>query len=366
MRALITHFQLALLLANFVVTTSFIQFPITQVVPAGSNGWFVFFLIVPFPVLLILLGLKGYQKLPTWNLFSDQRKKHPAAEKGMAMLFIFFITLLLLNDVQSFISAIQLALLPMTSTIMTTIIIMLLVSYVAKKGIGTIANFNGLFFFPFVLVMSINPINLLPKIDFLNVVPILNPNTYFSLMQAVYNAVPWAGEIVILYFILGHMQPLKYLRLAAVTGTIGGLAFLYVIIFLEIGVFGSDLLSTQVHPTLSLIRELAFTEQFDRLDLVLFLFWIPTVFAKLSLEVYVLFRSIQIVFGIPNNNLIYLIGVVFGLLRAFFFRDNMNHYQFFLKANSLGGIMTGAVELLIVLGVIILLRLNNPKETEQP
>lgn len=64
MRAILTHLQIAMLLANFVLSISFIHFPVTQVIPAGNNAWLVLFLIIPFMMLLIIGGLIGINKLP--------------------------------------------------------------------------------------------------------------------------------------------------------------------------------------------------------------------------------------------------------------------------------------------------------------
>lgn len=359
MRDELTHSLVAMLCGNMILTVSLIHFPLSQVIPANENAWLVFFFLVPFIVLLTVVSLMGIDKLPIWDVLSIKNGKHHGAEKVIALLFILFMILVLLNDLQAFVGSIQIALLPQTPIGITTTITLLVLVYVARLGLGSIVSFNGLIFPALYFAMLLTPFLILNKMDLLNTVPIINGGTFPSLLQAVFNALPWAGEIVILLAILGQMKPLSGLKASIISGTLLSLFLLYFIIFTELAIFGADLMKNQTHPTISLSREMKISDSLDRLGLVLYFIWIPTVFSKMALEVYVLYRSINVMLNIKKNKIMaFLAPIGIGLLKLTLLKNTMAYNYFYLKNNNWGGNIILALELLIVILFIVTVRLK--------
>ncbi|MGO4546220.1 GerAB/ArcD/ProY family transporter [Paenibacillus sp. 2TAB23] len=349
MKDKLTHSQVIMLSANVVLTVSLIHFPLSQVIIAGRNAWLVFFFLVPFIVILTIIIFMGLGKIPIWDVFTIKNGKYHRSEKIISFLFVLFVTVLLLHDLQAFVDSMQIALLPKTPITVTILITILVLVYVARLGLGSIASFNELIFPALLFSMLLAPILLFKKMDFINVVPIINGGTFPSLMQAVLNALPWAAETIILLALLGQMTPLKGIKITMIFGTLLGLFLLYLIIFSELAIFGEDLMKNQTHPTISMDREMKITDSIDRLGLVLFFFWIPTVISKLSLEVYVLYRCFNVIFNIKKSKVMtFLVPIGIGLLKLFIFNNGITYNYFYLKKNSLGGNIMLVLEMIIV------------------
>ncbi|NQX59962.1 GerAB/ArcD/ProY family transporter [Paenibacillus qinlingensis] len=355
----VTHSQVVMLCANVILTVSLIHFPLSQVIIAGGNSWLVFFFLVPFIVLLTIVSFMGLSKISMWDVLSKKNGKNLRTEKILALLFVLFVSILLLHDLQAFVDSMQVALLPKTPLTVTTLITILVLIYVARLGLGSIANFNELIFPALLFSMLLAPILLLNKMDLTNVVPIINVGTFPSLLQAVFNALPWATETIILLALLGQMTPLKNIKIAIISGTMLGLFLLYLIIFSELAIFGEDLMKNQSHPTISMDREMKITNSIDRLGLVLFFFWIPTVFSKMSLEVYVLYRCFNVMLNIKKSkSMTFLAPIGIGILKLILFKNVMTYNYFYLKNNNLGGSIMLVLEIFIVFFFIMAVRMK--------
>ncbi|MCP1311604.1 GerAB/ArcD/ProY family transporter [Paenibacillus tyrfis] len=355
MRVQINNLQLAFILANFSLSASVIHLPRVVVDAASQNAWLVYFLLIPFIALLVMVGMHGINTLPHWDVFSLEKNKPDWGTKGFSLVFGLFLTLVLVKDLRSFTSVIQSSLLPTTPLEITTIIIMGASLYLVWSGLEVIARFTEFYLPAFVVITLASPFILADKIKWANIEPIFNMKTIPSLFQATFNALPWAGEVVILFLLLGHVKSLKNVKFTVFFGTLFGLFQLFIIIFLIISVFGADLVRHQYLPAIGMIREMTITDFLDRVDLFLVVVWIPLMFAKLSLILYGVHRSLNKLFG-KNSKINIIPLVITGVMSIWIFKNNISHFQFFMT--YIWAVAGLGLEVLIVLGFIILVRIE--------
>lgn len=356
MKLQITNVQLACFLANVLYSISLVQEDIVIINPAGQNGWIVFFFMVPY--IMILVFVSFFNQNNVWRVLASEKEEYHWSEKLLAFVFICFLMLLFIHDLLSFLLPTKQAILPQTPFLVIIVITLMVLVYLARLGLGTLAIYNQLVLPILLIFAGTIPFSVMKKIELLNFVPNLNFHTYPSILQAILNSLPWTGQIVIVFLMLGDMKPLKSIRLTAIVGAVIGLLNLYLLIFFKIAVMGEDLLRNQTTSTLALSRELRFVE-------VIFIFfvWITTVFSKLAIEVYCLYKCINILFKLRTTLTAYPAVIIPGIIILLFFQNNMDHYNFYLTDFSLGGTMLFITEVLIVL--LFVVAANSKKRTQE-
>ncbi|GAE34392.1 GerAB/ArcD/ProY family transporter [Halalkalibacter akibai] len=276
----ISNRQLAFLVSNSMVSVSLVILPQSLVDLSLQNAWLVFPLLFLFVLLIITGGLYGLKKLKTFDLTEGQGNWQ---KRCLAFLFVLFISHVLIRDLTIITGFIEATLLPLTPVYVITILVIACSLYISWAGIEVIARYNEICFLIFLGVVLFIPISLIDSLAIENFEPVLGLETIPSVFQSAYLGLAWVGEIIIVFLIIGMVNPLKNVKRAIFLGGAIGIGMLFILIFSGIAVLGAEILRYTTYPTYTLVQQIRITEFLDRLDFFLVSLYFPAVFSKFAL-----------------------------------------------------------------------------------
>lgn len=347
MKQQISALQLAFIVGNFIFTGTLVSLQQILIEISKQNSWIV--VIITFPITLIFIWVicSKVEKLNKLEGFFDPNNKS-ILHRGFVILLILFLLFIFIRDFRALTGFINTGLLPDTPIDIIAIITILCLIYISYTGIEVIARITVIHFFTvFVIVMSL-PLLLLNEIRPESLQPIGGTNSFSEILKSAYILFPWMGEVFIILFLFIYLKPLKHFKKASIAGAGLGGVLLLILTLLIISVLGLGVASESTYPNISLIQQINLTDFLDRLDLVIVVVWIPTILCKLSLLMYGINKSINVIRG-SDKNLGYLpIGLILGL-SIHLFKNNIEHLEFSFFSWATLGILLESMLLAIFL-----------------
>ncbi|WP_246939399.1 GerAB/ArcD/ProY family transporter [Bacillus pinisoli] len=351
----ISPLQIAMILANLLLTASLITLPqiLTQI--AGQNAWLTPLLVFPVIILMILFGLgKGTLFLQTLD------RKDDIWSKGFYSVLLIFLVLLYIRDLRAFVDFISSSLLPKTPIEVIAILLTLTCLYISIGGLEVIARITVIQFIVFIVIVIFAPLLLLNEIDLKNLTPIVRPGVLSDLGKSSVFMLPWMGEVVVLFLLLTSIsgKDKAKVKKAAMYGTGLGFFLITLLIALDIAVLGSGIVSKATYPNFIMIQEINITDFLDRLDLVIVTVWMPCFISKITLTLYCIFR-ILVRLKVTKTNLLFApVSLLLGILSIILFESNAEHLKFSFYSFTIIGLV---LEVLIV-GLFFFMRTKKQKE----
>lgn len=200
------------------------------------------------------------------------------------------------------------------------ILLLLLVIMGVRLGLETIARVAEIFFPWFILLFIILVVSLAPAIDIRNVQPVfdngIKPILHGSIACA---AFPFM-ELIVLMSIFPHVNRPEKIGQGIFIGALLGGIMLFIIISLSILVMGVGPTERLLYPSYDLAKRINIGDFFQRIEAILALLWLITVFFKLSMYLYAFSRGISQLFKLKDYRMLLLpIGmsiIVFSLMIA--------------------------------------------------
>lgn len=361
MKLQLSQRQITLLAANTIIAGSLVILPQALTDLALQNVWLVPILMTSFLFLLVGVGLKGIHKVEfTADYFSSERMNYK--KKVFLLLIIIFSAHVLIRDVRILTEFVEATLLPLTPIFIITDLVILVCLYIAWSGIEVISRFTELFFVLFIGVILFVPVSLVGDMVLENFEPVLGFQVIPSILQSTYIGLAWVGEVVILFFILSLIQPIKRVKKSIIIGGGIGLGLLLILTFSQIAILGAEIVRYTTYPSYTLVQQIRITEFLDRLDFILVSLYFPTIFAKISLFLYGLHRAFNLLTGNKVKITMLPIALVIGLFSKIFFENKVRSFDYQIQTWGTFGLV---LELLIVLFMYLVIRETN-KQKELP
>ncbi|KAA0549923.1 GerAB/ArcD/ProY family transporter [Bacillus sp. BGMRC 2118] len=334
MKTKISPFQLAIIIANFVLTGSLMVTGqiITQI--TEHTTW-----QVPFVILPVLLGLLFIGMGRKGNLVDVI----PSASKSkLSMIFSILMAILLMSvfirDVRTFVHYISSNLLPTTPLEITTIILVITLVYISAAGLEVIGRVTVIQFVVLSVIILTLPLTLINELKMSNLLPIFEIKEAMKLGKSSFILLPWMGEAFIVFYLFSNIEHIEGLRKATYFGTALGILLYFVLLILNILVLGEKIVRLSTFPNITMIQQINITDFLDRLDLVIVIVWMPCLVAKLALTLFLIQKAVANVRSFESVNLILPLGLLLGVLSIVLFKSTVVFFEFTFFSWTLIGI----------------------------
>lgn len=296
MKEYISPHQLICLIIGFLLGTAIILSP---GISFGKRDTWISELIAGILGLIIFLMVSYISKKFDYDNIYDLMKflVGKILSKVMLVYFLFisfFLALLVINNISTFMSVMILNTTPPSVFAVT---ISLSVAVILKKGFE-VATRCAEFLIPIIIVIMLFLLILVFAQPFhlYNLLPIFSTDLRNILKAAIPIAAFPYTECVLFIFIIPLVRKKQNIYKDAVKGVLISMFFLTLIPILSIGVFGVSQASALVYPIFSTIRAINFNEYFTRVELLVISIWLITSFIKLFICMYISASSIQYIF----------------------------------------------------------------------
>ena len=218
--------------------------------------------------------------------------------KGLGTVINYIINILLISicilPIYSTSNFIVSQFLSVTPIIIILILIFIVSFYNSSKGIETISRTAIVLFIIIIILGLINICGLIPKFELTNLKPILakgiNKPTITSISFFLTNLVPIITSLIIpKNNIVNNDKTTKYL----IYFLIISLIFVFIDTTLTIGVLSEDLIKILPHPEYIVLKKISIFEFIDRIENIIYIKWILSVFIHFNLSIYYISNSIN-------------------------------------------------------------------------
>lgn len=275
------------LLITTILSTAILFLPSIVGAEAKQDGWLsaIFATFVGLLVMLVVstLGLRFPQQ--TIVEYSEIILGRFLG-KIVGLVFIWFFLHMSAIAVREFAEFMVVSFMPQTPLIVFIITFVLLSAFVLRGGIEVIARTNEVFF-PVVILLAIIVTILVAKdADFTRLMPVLERGISPVLKGTIIPS-GWQGEIVALAFLLPYLNRIHEGRRAGSLSLLIVGFFLVLAEVLTVAVFGAEVAARTMFPTFDLVRYISIAEFLEHLDPFFMVFWIGSVFIKITLFYYI-------------------------------------------------------------------------------
>lgn len=289
--AQITSSQCAKLLYLFALGSAVLILPTAITAIAKQDVWLSVLLAGPFNYFILTVFLALADRFPNMSL-AQYGEKMLGVWAGKALTFtylLFFLLLsaLVLRNISDFIG---LSVLPQTPIWFIDVTFMIVVIYGVFLGIETIARTGEILFgwgmFVFIIVL----VSLFNQFDFHNFQPFL----YDGIVRPLKGIYPVLGfpigeyVFITMIFPLVSKQDRTKLRRSLKLSVILLVSVSFLLIVFLIGVMGADEVSRSPFSVYDMAQNINIEEILVRVEILVAMVWIGTVFMKLALCVYAL------------------------------------------------------------------------------
>ncbi|WP_456275293.1 GerAB/ArcD/ProY family transporter [Bacillus sp. AK128] len=355
-KEIISPLQLAIIIANLLLTASLTTLPQILVQVAERNAWLTPIIVLPPVLAMLLIGIGRKKGTPV-----DLEDKRSFLTSSFYILLLLFLVMLYIRDLRAFVDFIGSTLLPTTPIEVITILLSFTLLYISLSGLEVIARITVIQFIVFVAIVLAAPLLLLNEIDLTNFAPIIGPGVISDLTAATFFMFPWMGEVVIIFLLLANLPPKKNVLKVSIVGTTLGFFLLFILLILDIAVLGSEIISKTTYPNFIMIQEINLTDFLDRLDLVIVTVWMPCLMAKIALTSYCI-NQLLVKLKISKSYAPFVpFLLLLGILSIVLFGSNTDHLKFSYYTWTFVGI---GLEIGIV-GLFYLMRRKRKKRLEQ-
>jgi spore germination protein KB len=240
------------------------------------------------------------------------------------ILFAFILTSLVLRNIGDFMIT---HILPNTPIQFNHILVLILVVMAVRLGPETLAR-TGEIFFPWVLLLgAILVLLLLPKIEVQHVMPVFETGLK-GIMRGAYVLV---GSPFLELFLLLSLFPMQKGNVNAfVLGALFAGFVLFIISALTILVLGPDLTARQMYPTFALAKKISIGDFLERLEVILSVIWVITIFFKITLSFYAAVQGLSQLLKLSESKVLTLPLSMFVLILSIVAYPNIPYYLNFL------------------------------------
>jgi spore germination protein KB len=308
----VSSFQFFILVIMFVVGSSVLYIPTVLAATAKEDAWIVGVIGGILGVGIIFLYVKIAE-------FSDGKDLIQLYEsvfgfilgKVFTVIFSFYcliIASLILRGIGDFMKT---QIMPETPIEIIMGLFIFFVIYAQKYGVEVFARSAEIFFPWIIFLFSLGVCMILPDIQFKQILPILD-NGIKPILQGTlsYIGFPYL-ECVLLLILLPYCNRFKQAKKSWILGTIAGAILLLIPVVLAILVLGPEMTARQSYVTYVLAKKMGIPRVFERMEVIIAIFWIITIFYKLLLCSFCLNKSLGRLLKVEDEQiLVFPLGII--------------------------------------------------------
>lgn len=161
-----------------------------------------------------------------------------------------------------------------------------------KYGVEVFARTAEIFFPWIIFLFTFGVCMILPDIQFFRIFPLLD-NGIKPILKGTFSYLGFPYlECVLLLMLLPYCNHLKPAKKSWILGTIIGAILLLIPVVLSIMVLGPEMTARQSYVTYILAKKMGIPHVFERMEVIIAIFWIITIFYKLLICSFCLTKSV--------------------------------------------------------------------------
>jgi spore germination protein KB len=339
----ISHFQLGIVIFMFTLGNAILLTPSIIVAIAKQDGWMSFLLSIIVDVLLITLWVGLFKKYPDGTIIQNSERilgKWLGKIIGLMYVgFFLYVSALTLRDIGDFITT---NILVETPIQFVHIIFMVTAIYSAFLGLEVIARVSEIFL-PWVIgIFVVTSLMLLKEMDLSRILPML-PDGWQTPVKGVYSRIGFPiSEMVVFLMVFPFVDRPNQIRKYFIRSMIFVAIFGSLITIMCISVLGVDITARSTYAVFDLAKEIHIGNFFERVEVLVGVIWIVTVFVKLSLCFYAANLASAQLFNLKSYRFTILpYGFMVTALSMFVFHNIAEAISFIKGAYPIFGLFYG-------------------------
>jgi spore germination protein KB len=308
----ISSFQFFILVIMFVVGSSVLYIPTVLAASAKEDAWIVGVIGGALGVGIVFL----YIKMAEYSQGKDLIQMYDSVfgfimGKVFTIIFCFYcliIASLILRGIGDFMFT---QIMPETPIEIIMGLLIFFVINALKYGVEVFAR-TAEIFFPWIIFLFIFGVSMiLPDIEFLRIFPILD-NGIKPILKGTFSYLGFPYlECILLLMLLPYCNDLKKAKKSWIFGTIGGAIILLIPVVLSIMVLGPELTANNSYVTYTLAKKMGIPHVFERMEVIIAIFWIITIFYKLLLCSFCLTKSVGTLLKVEDEKILaFPLGII--------------------------------------------------------
>ncbi len=356
----INSIQLLLLLVMAELATSLFTVPSRAIMAAGPDSWISLLVVTGLYGLLVAwVTLTLSQRFPT-RVFTEYLPDIVGRVPGKILTAIFAILLMhisggILSQGSAFV---HIAFLRETPSLLLDMVFMGAAFYGAYLGIEVIARHTVLLFAFFTVSVLVVVLLVLPDVNIDNFLPVLE-NGYMPVILGAKDASAWRGEVFLILMFYPYLNLKQEASKAAYGTIIIAVVFSTLITMTVIGVFGSEVASTQLYTVFKLARYISIAQFIERIDILIVIIWIAGVILKLAIFQHAAGIAAATTLGVKNYRWPLLGSAIISTAMALIFFGNQAQFDYFF--DKIWPLYAYSIELFFPALILILALLLNKK-----
>jgi spore germination protein KB len=308
----ISSFQFFILVIMFVVGSSVLYIPSVLAASAKEDAWIVGVIGGFLGVGIVFLYIKMAEASQGKDLIQMYDSVFGSIlGKVFTIIFCFYcliIASLILRGIGDFMFT---QIMPETPIEIIMGLFIFLVIHAQKYGVEVFARTAEIFFPWIIFLFTFGVCMILRDIEFVRIFPILS-NGIKPILKGTFSyfGFPYL-ECLLLLMLLPYCNHLKSAKKSWILGTIAGAIILLIIIVLSIMVLGPEMTARQSYVTYILAKKMGIPHVFERMEVIIAIFWILTIFYKLLICSFCLTKSIGTLLKVEEEKILaFPLGII--------------------------------------------------------
>lgn len=346
--------QLYLLVGMYTLSVTLISVPAQVVDHARQHAYLSIIIGTVTALLSIWLLYKVMSRFPKKDLFEVMIDRFPRGGRAVAFIYVAYFFFISARDIRILSDFTKLILLPNTPLYVIAGLFVFTIVIMARAGLEVLGRMIEIYAPVLILILVGMPFILVKEYDYSLIMPYFDFD-WAGISVGSWFIFPYTGEVIAAAFIFsGASFRFRYALIS-----IGLSSFLLITLVMStLLILGSELTPKILYTTLELVRHLRVTDFLDRFDLPLVGLYMPTVFTKLALNLFIVCHGLQRIFkDMPAKIMTTPVAMFVYVCSFWFFKDVIT----LLNLNRTGPFFAILFQLLIPIMLFLFLR---PKRKE--
>ena len=335
--------QFSWLVALYIIGSSILILPAGIAAQAQQDAWISAIISIGFGTALVVFYGYCMKKFPQMTMVKANEAVFGKWIGKIISLsffsFLFLLAALVLRNIGDFLTT-QILIETPLYIIFTLFMVVVLMG--AGLGVETIARACEIFFPWIFVLLTLLTILLIPEMHFETIKPIMEN----GIKPIIRGSIPFIGlpflELVVFLMIYPHVKQSQQVGRAFLRGTAMGSIILFVIIVATLLVLGADFTARNTYPTYILAKKISIGNFVERIEVIVAIVWMLSIYFKLVLLFYASARTLTEVCGLQNYRLLlYPLGIGIIVLAEISYPDIIYMQAFVTETWTLYALIYG-------------------------
>ncbi|MDP1510376.1 endospore germination permease [Paenibacillus sp. CMAA1739] len=269
--------------------------------------------------------LRIKRRFPDQDLMQAMVSSHPVLGRALLAIYLILFLIIFARDLRIITDLVEVVLLPLTPIVITSLILLLTLAFMAKGGISTMVNMAEMFVPLLIVTLLTMPLFFGRNMDFSMLKPYLHPEVE-GVIKGSWRMLGYMVDIMIVPFVLPGKS---YNGRSAWFGHLTGTVYMILLVLLSELVIGVPILSRLFYPSYELVRQLQLTDFLDRFDLFVAALTVPTFLIKIGVDLYVISLAVKRMFTqVWGSLMVWPVGLLGYVCSFMLFSNTVQIYDF--------------------------------------